>query len=141
MRLEDLSPADVRYRRTFELLDYWPISSLVRRFPRSYDELVKHEINNMLKARTLEQVYSPWASPVVITREKDSQPRLCVLYTALSMRMKGDKFPIPNIEEILDDMIEATVFIKLHMLALYWQIPLAEHVQEMTALTCKYGTL
>lgn len=34
--------------------------------------------------------------------------------------MKGDKFPIPSIEEIIEDMVKLRVFSKLYMFAGYW---------------------
>lgn len=91
-------------------------------------------MDNMLKARIIRPACSPRAFSVVVTRKKDSHPRFCIGYRALNNKMKGGKFPIPNFEEILDEMSRATVFINLDMFAGYWKIQLAEHVQEIAAL-------
>lgn len=76
---------------------------------------------------------------MMITRKEDGQAQLCTDYRALNKRTKVDVFPIQNITEILDDIAGATDFSNLDMFAGFWQVELAENIQERTEFTCKYG--
>lgn len=94
----------------------------------------------MLEARIIKPARSPLAFPVVIACKKDGHPRYCLDHRALNKLTNVDKFPIPNMEENLEGMASASVLRKLDMLASYWQVKLAEHVQEITTFTFKYST-
>lgn len=53
--------------------------------------------------------------------------------------MNAEKFPIPAVEELIENMAGGHVFSKLDLFAGHWQIRLAEHVEEITTFTFKYG--
>lgn len=136
--LDQLGPADVPYRHAFELKDTTPSCSPLRRLPERLNEIVKKEIVMMLIGKGIKPANSTWGFAVVIFRKKDGSPRFCVEYRTLNKRMKADKYPTPNVEEILDKMARLTVFSKLDRFMRYWQVRLADHVQEQTTFRCKY---
>lgn len=92
-------------------------------------KIVKDEIEMMLEAKVIKLANSSWGFLVVIARKKHGSLRFFVHYRNLK-RMKAVRYPIPNIEEVLDGLEGATIYSKLDMLAGYWQVSLAEHVQE-----------
>lgn len=104
-----------------------------------HDDIGRREVESMLKAKIIKLACSVWAFPVVIAWMKDGQTRFSIYYWSLNKRMNADKFPIPKIEEVLDYMVGATVFSKLDMFAGYWQVQLADQMQEMMAFIGKYG--
>lgn len=108
--------------------------------PLKYDEITKKKLEQMLRERIIKLAHSPWDFPVVAAQKSDGRPRVCVGFWALNKRMKVEKFPIPNVEEVIESLADANVFSKLDMFAGYWQIQLAEHFQEMTTFTCKNGS-
>lgn len=134
-KLENISPTDFRYRCSFEPMDYRPISSLVQRFAGRYEYIVKQDIDNMLKARTIMPACNQWAFPVVIAGKMDGQPLFCIDYKMLKQRINGNKLQISNNEEIVDDTSGSWVYTKLDMFARYWQIRLGVHVRVMTPFT------
>lgn len=77
---------------------------------------------------------------VVIAKKKDRSFSFCVDYWTLSKRIKADKFPLPKIEEVLDDMAGSKIFSKLVMFVGYLKIRLTESVREKTAFRCKFGS-
>lgn len=97
-QLKDLSSSSVPDKHSFELSDYSPISFPVRRMPPTHNEVIKKEIEDMLKARVISQAYSPWRFSVMIAEKWDRRPRFFINYHALNRRMKADRFSIPNIE-------------------------------------------
>lgn len=64
----------------------------------------------MLKAVFIVPATSEWSSTVVISTKKDRHPRFCVDYHVLNLLIKGDRWLIPKIEEIFDDVIGVRFF-------------------------------
>ena len=50
---------------------------------------------------------SPWASPIVLVRKKDGTLRFCVDYRGLNSVTKKDTFPLPRIDDLLDQIGES----------------------------------
>lgn len=58
---------------------------------------------------------SPYASPVVLVKKKDSTRRLCVDYRHLNNMTIKDRFPIPLIEDLMDELGGSSVYSKIDL--------------------------
>lgn len=103
--------------------------------------MIKKEIEERLRARIIKHAYSRWGFSVVAAQKSDECPTFCIVYRALNKRINTGPFPTANIEEILDEMAGLVVFTKLFLLTRYYQIKLADHVQEMSTFACNYDSL
>jgi len=103
-------------------------------------ELIKAQVDRMLKLEVIEPSQSEWASPVVLIPKPDGSPRFCIDYRQLNERTVRDSYPLPRMDDCLDSLGDAQFFSMLDCNAGYWQIPIAEEDKPKTAFTCHCRT-
>ena len=118
--------------------DNSPIYQRARRKPFALRGQVKKMVQEMLDRGILCPSASPWASPIVFVRKPDGSYRFCVDYRRLNLVTRKDVFPLTRIEDLIDLLYGASIYICLDAFSGYWQVPLKESSKERTAFITQY---
>ena len=90
--------------------DSQPMRQLPRRVPFALRQEISRMVQEMLDGDIVQESASPWASPVVLVKKKDGTLRFCVDYRRLNAVTRKDTFPLPRIDDLLDQLSGKTVF-------------------------------
>eukprot|EP00253_Pinus_taeda_P032946 PITA_32946 len=109
------------------------------RHPKAYRDEIERAIQELLALGHIRQSTSPFASSVVLVKKKDGTLRMCIDYKALNKKTLKNRYPIPRIDELMDELRGARFFSKIDLRSRYHQIRAREQDIPKTAFRCHYG--
>ncbi|KAL0322385.1 UNVERIFIED_CONTAM: Transposon Tf2-11 polyprotein [Sesamum calycinum] len=93
--------------------------------PLELTELEK-QLEELLGKGFIRPSISPWGAPVLFVKKKDGSMRLCIDYRQLNRITIKNKYPLPRIDDLIDQLKGATVFSKINLRSGYWQLRVEE---------------
>ena len=109
-----------------------------RMAPAEFKEL-KAQLQELVDGGFIRPSISPWGAPVLFVNKKDGTWRLCVDYRQLNKVTIRNKYPLPRIDNLFDQLQGAKVFSKIDLRSGYHQIRIRESNVPKTAFKTRYG--
>jgi hypothetical protein len=100
---------------------------------------LKKQLTELQEARYIRPSSSPWGATVLFIQKKDGSQRMCVDYRSLNDATVRNKYSLPRIEDLFDQMRDARVFSKIYLRSGYHQMKIRPaDIPKMTFST-RYG--
>ncbi|KAK8658467.1 hypothetical protein V6N13_036673 [Hibiscus sabdariffa] len=109
-----------------------------RMSPPELAELRK-QLDELLQSGFIRPSKAPFGAPVLFQKKHDGSLRLCIDYRALNKVMVRNKYPIPLIADLFDQLCKAKYFTKLDLRSGYHQVRIAKGDEPKTTCVTRYG--
>jgi hypothetical protein len=100
---------------------------------------LKVQLQELLDKGFIRPRNSPWEAPVLFVKKKDGTLRLCIDYRQLNKVTVKNRYPLPRIDDLFDQLKGARVFSKIDLRFGYHQLRIKEQDIQKTAFRTRYG--
>jgi hypothetical protein len=116
-----------------------PISRRLYQMPPNELAELKTQLQDLLEKGFIRPSSSPWGCPAIFVKKKDQMLLMCVDYRPLNEVTIKNKYPVPQIDILFDQLTGARVFSKIDLRSGYYQILIRHEDIPKTAFTTRYG--
>uniref|UniRef100_A0A2N9F2L4 RNA-directed DNA polymerase n=1 Tax=Fagus sylvatica TaxID=28930 RepID=A0A2N9F2L4_FAGSY len=116
-----------------------PISKAPYRMAPAELKELKGQLEELLDKGFIRPSASPWGAPVLFVKKKDGSMRLCIDYRELNRVTIKNKYPLPRIDDLFDQLQGAQVFSKIDLRSGYHQLKIKSEDIPKTAFRTRYG--
>ena len=116
-----------------------PISKPPYRLSHSEAAEVERQLADYLSKGFIRPSSSPWASPILLVKKKDGSMRLCIDYRGLNSVTIKNKYPLPRVDELFDQLKGARYFTKIDLRSGYHQVRIRLADIPKTAFRTRFG--
>jgi hypothetical protein len=116
-----------------------PISKRPYRMPPAELAELKRQLQELLEKGFIRPSTSPWGCSALFVKKKDESLRMCVDYRPLNAVTIKNKYPLPRIDVLFDQLVGAKVFSKIDLRSGYHQIKIRASDIPKTAFSTRYG--
>ncbi|TYK11938.1 ty3-gypsy retrotransposon protein [Cucumis melo var. makuwa] len=116
-----------------------PISRAPYRMAPAELKELKVQLQELLDKGFIRPSVSPLGAPVLFVKKKDGSMRLCIDYRELNKVTVKNKYPLPRIDDLFDQLQGATVFSKINLQSGYHQLRIKDGDVPKTAFRSRYG--
>lgn len=140
---EDLPPGLPPHRKLQHRIDEKegaiPVNGPIYRLSQNELDTLRTYLQEEVEAGRIQPSCSPYGSPVLFVPKKDGKLRLCIDYRALNKQTIKNRYPLPRIDDLLDQLRHAKVFSKIDLKSGYNQVQIHPDHTHKTAFKTRYG--
>jgi hypothetical protein len=100
---------------------------------------IKLQLKEMWDKGYIHPGVSPWGAPTLFVKKKDGTLRLCIDYRQLNKMTIKNKYPLPMIDDLFDQLRGATIFSKIDLRSRYHQVRIKDEDIHKTTFRTRYG--
>ncbi|GJV35591.1 putative reverse transcriptase domain-containing protein [Tanacetum coccineum] len=131
-------PRQVEYR-----IDLIPGVAPVARAPYRLAPSEKKELSKQLQELSekgfIRPSSSPWGAPILFVKKKDGSFRMCIDYRELNKLTIKNRYPLPRIDDLFDQLQGSSIYSKIDLRSGYHQLYILEEDIPITAFRTRYG--
>ncbi|KAJ4814752.1 polyprotein [Rhynchospora pubera] len=116
-----------------------PISKAPYRMAPAELKELKVQLEELLEKGFIRPSASPWGAPVLFVKKKDGTLRLCIDYRELNKVTVKNRYPLPRIDDLFDQLQGSSVYSKIDLRTGYHQLRIKPEDVEKTAFRSRYG--
>ncbi|KAI3753681.1 hypothetical protein L2E82_25742 [Cichorium intybus] len=116
-----------------------PVARPPYRLAPSEMEELKRQLQELLELGFIRPSSSPWGAPILFVKKKDGSMRMCIDYRELNKITIKNRYPLPRIDDLFDQLHGATYFSKIDLRSGYHQLRVQEADIPKTAFRTRYG--
>jgi hypothetical protein len=120
--------------------DARPVAQHPYRLSPTHKQLLQQEIKQMLEDDLIEPAGQEWASPVIVIPKADGTARSVIDYRKCNTMIEGDTFPMARIDDMLDEIGQASYLTKLDLSKGFYQMPLSPGSRPITTFCTPFGS-
>nr|GEZ33457.1 putative reverse transcriptase domain-containing protein [Tanacetum cinerariifolium] len=102
-------------------------------------KVLKDQLQELLERGFIRPSVSPWGAPVLFVKKKDGSMRLCIDYRELNKITIRNRYPLPRIDDLFDQLQGVMHFSKIDLRSGYHQLRVREQEISKTAFRTRYG--
>ncbi|GJY49280.1 putative reverse transcriptase domain-containing protein [Tanacetum coccineum] len=116
-----------------------PVARAPYRLAPSKMEELSEQLQELSDKGFIRPSSSPWGAPVLFVKKKDGSFRMCIDYRELNKLTVKNRYPLPRIDDLFDQLQGSSIFLKIDMRSGYHQLRVREQDIPKTAFRTRYG--
>jgi hypothetical protein len=116
-----------------------PMSKSPYRMSTSELKELQMQLEELLKKGYIHPSVSAWGASVLFMKKKDGTLRLCIDFRQLNKVTVKNKYPLPRIDDLFDQLKDANTFLKIYIKSRYHQVRIKDEDISKTSFRTRYG--
>ncbi|GJV08186.1 putative reverse transcriptase domain-containing protein [Tanacetum coccineum] len=116
-----------------------PVARAPYRLAPSEMKELSVQLQELLEKGFIRPSSSPWGAPVLFVKKKDGSFRMCIDYRELNKLTVKNRYPLPRIDDLFDQLQGSSVYSKIDLRSGYHQLRIKEEDIPITAFRTRYG--
>ncbi|GJS52345.1 putative reverse transcriptase domain-containing protein [Tanacetum coccineum] len=116
-----------------------PVARAPYRLAPSELKELSDQLKELLEKGFIRPSSSPWGAPVLFVKKKDGSFRMCIDYRELNKLTVKNRYPLPRIDDLFDQLQGSSVYSKIDLRSGYHQLRIREEDIPITAFQTRYG--